>query len=94
MLHIINKSLQSPHNRQLELINTSHTLVLLEDGVYAALNESESAITLSKKCNDCLVLKADVSARALSQRLHPSFKQIDYEDLVDLTLTHKQVISW
>ena len=67
-----------------ELFTQDDELVLLEDGVYLALDK------VSKAC----AIQADVEARGLVDRLPDSIRLIDYPDFVRLCTQAEKVCVW
>lgn len=93
MLHMISTSPYSNDNfiRCLEICAKGDAIVLLEDGVYAALNRAQYK---HKNGVKIYALQTDIQARGLSQQLAPSIIPINYERLVDLTVTHTPIQNW
>ncbi len=99
MLHLINKS---PFDRNsldscLRLAQSGSSVLLLEDGVYAALSKASSAEALSKRLGDLTfyVLGPDVSARGLDDTpLIDGINVVDYGGFVDLVVEHEVAQSW
>ena len=99
MLHLINKS---PFDRNaldscLRLAKTGSSVLLLEDGVYAALGNATSAETIGKRMEDLnfYVLGPDVSARGLDDMaLIDGIGVVDYGGFVDLVVEHDAAQSW
>ena len=99
MLHLINKS---PFDRNaldscLRLAEAGSSVLLIEDGVYAALNKAESAGAVGKRMDDLkfYVLGPDVSARGLDDTpLIDGFIVVDYGGFVDLVVEHDVAQSW
>lgn len=99
MLHIINKS---PTERTsldscLRLANTGDVILLIEDGVYAALAKAKHAEIIVSRKDDFrfYILGPDVAARGLSEMpLIEDIKVVDYEGFVDLVTEHDVSQSW
>jgi len=99
MLHLINKS---PFERNafdscLRLAKPGSSVLLLEDGVYAALANGAHAEKISGRQADLTfyVLGPDVAARGLSDTpLVEGVATVDYEDFVDLVVDHDATQSW
>jgi len=99
MLHLINKS---PFDRNaldscLRLAQNGSSVLLLEDGVYAALGKASSADAVSKRMKDLkfYVLGPDVSARGLDDTpLIEGINVVDYGGFVDLVVEHDVAQSW
>ena len=99
MLHLINKS---PFERTaldscLRLATSGSSVLLLEDGVYAALKNAASAAKITGRMNDFsfYVLGPDVAARGLSDTpLIDGIEVVDYAGFVDLVAEHDATQSW
>ncbi len=99
MLHLVNKS---PTDRNsldscLRLAKTGSSVLLLEDGVYAALAKATHADAISRRMDDLTfyVLGPDVSARGLADKtLVDGINVVDYEGFVDLVVEHEVAQSW
>ena len=98
-LNLINKS---PFERNclescLRLANPNSSILLIEDGVYAAL-ENTCKSALIKDCQKDVkffVLSNDIDARGLTEMvIIDGIKNIDYSGFVDLVETHDAVHSW
>ena len=99
MLHLINKS---PFDRNaldscLRLATAGSSVLLLEDGIYAALDKATSANAVKNRMEDMTfyVLGPDVSARGLDDTpLIDGIKVVDYGGFVDLVVEHDVAQSW
>jgi tRNA 2-thiouridine synthesizing protein B len=99
MLHLVNKS---PFDRNaldscLRLATAGSSVLLLEDGVYAALNKATSAEAVKERMEDMkfYVLGPDVSARGLDDTpLIDGINVVDYGGFVDLVVEHDVAQSW
>ena len=99
MLHLINKS---PFDRNaldscLRLAKAGSSVLLIEDGVYAALSKATSAKAVSARMGDLTfyVLGPDVSARGLDDTpLIDGVSVVDYGGFVDLVVEHDVAQSW
>lgn len=99
MLHLINKS---PFDRNaldscLRLAKAGSSVLLLEDGVYAAMSKADSAEAVGKRMEDLTfyVLGPDVSARGLDDKpLIDGINVVDYGGFVDLVVEHEVAQSW
>ena len=99
MLHLINKS---PFDRNaldscLRLAEAGSSVLLIEDGVYAALSKAESAGAVGNRMNELTfyVLGPDVSARGLDDTpLIDGINVVDYGGFVDLVVEHDVAQSW
>jgi len=99
MLHLVNKS---PFERNafdscLRLAKFGSAILLLEDGVYAALANGAHAEKISSRSADFTfyILGPDVAARGLSDTpLIEGVAVVDYEGFVDLVADHDATQSW
>ena len=99
MLHLVNKS---PFDRNsldscLRLAKSGGSVLLIEDGVYAAMKQAVSAEAVSKRMGDLAfyVLGPDVSARGLDDKpLIEGINVVDYGGFVDLVVEHDVAQSW
>jgi tRNA 2-thiouridine synthesizing protein B len=99
MLHLVNKS---PFERNslescLRLAKPDASILLMEDGVYAALANAEYAEKISSRMEDFsfYVLGPDVAARGLNDiPLIEGITIVDYEGFVDLVTEHDVTQSW
>ena len=99
MLHLINKSPMDRNSLDscLRLAKSGSAVLLLEDGVYAALSKASSAKAVSARMGDLtfFVLGPDVSARGLDDKpLIDGITSVDYEGFVDLVVEHETAQSW
>lgn len=99
MLHIVNKS---PFERNaldscIRLAGDGASLLLIEDGVYGAVNGSTKAQEIKSKMENMklYVLGPDLKARGMSEdRLIDGVSVVDYDGFVDLVTEHDKVQSW
>lgn len=98
MLHIVNKS---PFERNslescLKHAMKGSAILLIEDGIYAALKGTQATVQVQAAMKDCTiyVLQPDVEARGMQGRVLEGIKVVDYAGFVDLTADHKMVQSW
>ena len=99
MLHTINKS---PFERGsletcLRLAKSGAAVLLIEDGVYAALSgTAKSGLIEGHKDNlKFYVLGADLDARGLNEQpMIEGIETVDYGGSVDLVTEHDAVHSW
>lgn len=99
LLHTINKSPFS-HNTLASCLNVcgNHdSILLIEDGVYAAMDGHSYVKTMEEKHQEgvqLLALISDVSARGLQDKIMKHITLIDYDGFVQLSITHRCVQSW
>lgn len=99
MLHLVNKS---PFERNaldscLRMAGAGSSILLIEDGVYAALAKAAHAEKIIERMEDLsfFVLGPDVAARGLNDaRLIEGIEVVDYEEFVDLVAEHDVTQSW
>lgn len=98
MLHIVNKS---PTERStlascLAHALPGHSILLIEDGVYAATRGSPGAERLKGRAPQVrvYVLAPDLAARAMGKALVDGVEAVDYRGFVDLVTRHARVQSW
>lgn len=95
MLHLVNKS---PYERDslktaVGYMVDGDTLLLLEDGVYAAVKGGKAASVIDGI--KISVLGPDLAARGISkEKLVDGVTVIDYAGFVDLVETNDKVQSW
>lgn len=96
ILHTVNKSPYASDALEscLRVASQEDTVLLIEDGVYAALNGGKFTSLLRQSAATFLVLAADVAARGLEGALMDSIDTVNYTGFVRLTASHQHVISW
>ncbi len=99
MLHTVNKSPFERNTLQscLRLAKPGSAILLIEDAVYAALNDNEFANLISSRMDDFkfYVLGPDINARGLVNKpLIEGMEVVDYGGFVDLTTDYHVVQSW
>lgn len=95
MLHTVNKS---PYGDSaladcLRVCGGHDALLLIEDGVYAALAGGAWAEAL-RALPKVYALAPDVAARGLEGRTAPGIELVDYAGFVQLCCEHAAVQSW
>jgi tRNA 2-thiouridine synthesizing protein B len=97
MLHIVNKSpRERPSLDACLRIAEPGSLLLIEDGVYAAARGSESAVRVQAALDrfKVYVLLPDAEARAIADRLIDGVTAVGYDGFVDLVAGHRNCQSW
>ncbi len=99
MLHVINKSPTERNSLDscLRLAITGDAILLIEDGVYAALAKAEHAQKIVSRKDDFsfYILGPDVAARGLRDiPLIEDITVVDYEGFVGLVTEHDVSQSW
>ena len=99
MLHLINKSPTERNSLDscFRLAKPGGAILLIEDGVYAAVAKADHAEKISGRMNEYsfFVLGPDVAARGLSDiPLIDGITVVDYDGFVDLVTEHDVTQSW
>ena len=90
MLHIVNRSPFS-HNSLAECLRVCDeqaSILLIEDGVYAALRDGEWLQRIQEKTARLYVLDADIAARGLTEKIPAAIARVDYPGFVQLCCEH------
>lgn len=97
ILHIVNKTTADGEALTLCLrsLNPGDCVLLIEDAVYAAHAQSESARLLAAlEAVDCCVLREDADLRGIAAHLHPRIRIADYPKFVELAVQADKTQSW
>ena len=99
MLHLLNKSPTELNSLDscLRLAEAGSSVLLLEDGVYAALANAAFADAVKTRMGELTfyVLGPDVSARGLDDKpMIDGVNVVDYGGFVDLVVEHDVAQSW
>lgn len=98
MLHTVNKSPFEKNSLEscLAYARKGSTILLIEDGVYAALQNTAVAETLKKAMNDFTIcaLEPDLKARGVRAKVMDGIKLVDYSGFVDLVVENDKVQAW
>jgi tRNA 2-thiouridine synthesizing protein B len=90
--------LQSPWQCDLDslllLLQEGDDLLLLQDGVTAALANSQMLEKLASSPATLWVLEEDVVARGLVAQISTKVARLDYTGFVALTAKHQQQVAW
>ena len=95
ILHTVNKSpfQQTTLAQCIERCANNDAIILLEDGVYGALQSNPQADQLS--AITCFAIEADIQTRGLSTvTLIREIQLIDFERFVALSCHYSLVMSW
>ena len=84
-LHLVNKAAAWADCEP--LLSPEDTVLLIEDGVYAALQAPPDGCQMQ-------ALEPDVRARGLFGRLPPSVGLASFDDFVGLVVGNDRVVSW
>jgi tRNA 2-thiouridine synthesizing protein B len=93
MLHIVSKS---PHNSSalrdcLRLCRHDDMLLLIEDGVYAAVTHGDELLRATPGVR---VLREDLMARGIAERADVRIATVDYIGFVQLCCDNNPIQSW
>ena len=96
LLHTVSKSPASSSALEscLRCLADGAIILLLEDGVYAALQGSAWADAIADSTKCCYVILADAAARGLEDKLDRRFLTAGYDDFVRLSTECHAVQSW
>ncbi|MDD5240395.1 MAG: sulfurtransferase complex subunit TusB [Sulfuricella sp.] len=98
MLHIVNKSPSEKNAMSscLRMAKKGSTILLIEDGVYAATKGNVVEKDLKTALADIQVyaLWPDLEARGMQDTVIDGVKQVDYAGFVDLVAASANVQSW
>lgn len=98
MLHTVNKSPFEKNSFEtcLRFAKDGSTILLVEDGVYAALQGTKFTPVLEEamKNKTVCVLGPDLAARGVSAKVLEGIKVVDYGGFVDLVAENDTVQSW
>ena len=98
MLHTVNKSPFTNNSLEscLDCVSNGAAVLLIEDGVYGALNGSNVADKVKAAMGKVTVyaLSADVKARGIADKVIDGIKMVDYAGFVDLATENDKVQSW
>ena len=72
----------------LKLLSPGDQLVLIEDGIYTAVDDLLEAGTVIS------ALAVDLKARGFADRLAPEVSVIDYAELVQLAVKADRIFNW
>ena len=95
ILHTVNKSpfQQATLAQCISRCANGDGIILLEDGVYGALQDNPQANQLSELI--CFAIEADLQSRGLLARpLIKEVQLIDFDRFVTLSCQHSLVLSW
>lgn len=95
MLHTLNCSPGHPAVQDcVALLQQADALLLLGDGVYIALENSQGWQALQASGATLHVLEADARAAGVQHRLAPCFTLVDDAGFVALSELHAQHMAW
>jgi tRNA 2-thiouridine synthesizing protein B len=98
MLHTVNKSPFEKNSLAscLEHAAKGSAILMIEDGVYGALNGSAVADKVKGAMDKATIyaLGADLEARGIADKVMDGIKVVDYAGFVDLACEHDKVQAW
>ena len=99
VLHTVNKSPFATNSLKSALSHAlkGDTILLIEDGIYGALDNSELSEMVKNKLDEVkiIALKPDLLARSISdERLIEGISTTDYDGFVDLATSHDVTEAW
>ena len=97
LLHTVNKSPfeSNTFDTCLSLAKDGSTILLIEDGVYAATTGTSVAEKIKNASGiSFAVLGPDLQARGLEGKLADGIKVVDYDGFVSMVADHEAVQSW
>lgn len=95
MLHtLMHSPYYSDLNSLLLLLTADDDLLLLQDGVLGALEDSSALNRLLTSPATLWVLMEDVTARGLVGQISAKVRPVDYTGFVTLTEKHQQQMTW
>lgn len=93
-LHTLNKQRNDLVQLCVSTLAPGDSLLLLEDGVYAAIGKEPDLKNRLPASIKLYALIEDVVARGISDKLPDVFIRITYRDFVSLSLTCDKVVNW
>ncbi len=98
MLHTVNKSPFEDRTFEtcLKFAQEGSTILLIEDGVYAAAKDTAVAMQVQHALKRVAIfaLRPDIDARGMQNRVMDGVRLVDFEGFVDLVTAHRAVQSW
>lgn len=95
LLHTLSRSpVHSALRDCLAVLGPDDALLLLGDGVYAALAGSEAAALLATSGASLFVLNADAALAGVQERLLPGASLVDDDGFVALSECYSRQLAW
>ena len=95
MLHTLMSSpFQCDYFLLLRMLQPGDDLLLMQDGVLAAIEDNRLLPQLLRSPVRLWALKEDVEARGLAAQISSNITVIDYNDFVMLTVKQQQQMPW
>lgn len=76
------------------LLGADDDLLLLQDGVLAAVEGNELLRGLLQSPATLYVLQEDAAARGITTQISVEVQKIGYNEFVELTVRHQQQLAW
>jgi len=76
------------------MLKAGDELLMLQDGVLAAIEGGTALVALRTAPVTLYVLQEDVDARGLSAQISDSVTPVSYNEFVALTVKHSQQMTW
>ncbi len=94
-LHTLSRSpYQTDIDAMLRCVAPQDALLLLQDGVIAALAQGNTVARLLAQGVPVYALREDVEARGLAAQISTSILLVDYTEFVRLTAQHAVQLAW
>ncbi len=95
MLHTLSRSpWQCDIDALISMLREGDELLLIQDGVLAALDGSRFVEILCNAPITVSALRDDLDARGLSGQISAKIDVVSYTDFVNLTVTHASQMNW
>jgi len=95
MLHtVVNSPFRCDFNALLRMLANGDDVLLMQDGVLAALEGSQALELLLLAPISLYALQDDVIARGLSAQISSSVAAVSYTEFVALTVKQTQQMTW
>ena len=98
MLHTVNKSPfeKDSLNSCLRLSLDGSSIILIEDGIFAALEGTtfSDSVKDAMKTKKVYALQEDINARGVQGKVMAGVELVDYAGFVNLVTEHDKVESW
>ena len=95
MLHTLSHSpWQCDIEALVRMLREGDDLLLIHDGVLAAIEGSRFIEILTNAPISVSALKEDIDARGLSGQISAKIDVVGYTDFVNLTVTHASQMNW
>lgn len=78
----------------LRLVRPGDDILLMQDGVVAAVKDNGHLATLLASPARVVALQSDVEARGLGAQISSSIDTISYTEFVKLTVKHASQMAW